>query len=92
MAEFKIAADVVSAENERRRAALKSDYEALGDNLSRRGLDIEAVTKKVAEFFVAIPSWARQAHETTGAEDAILFSITDRPVLEALGLYREAVE
>jgi gentisate 1,2-dioxygenase len=41
---------------------------------------------------VAVPSWARQEHASSGAEDAILFSITDRPVLEALGLYREALE
>ena len=38
---------------------------------------------------VALPSWAQHAHENTGSEDAILFSISDRPVLEALGLYRE---
>jgi gentisate 1,2-dioxygenase len=38
---------------------------------------------------VALPSWAQHAHENSGAEDAILFSISDRPVLEALGLYRE---
>ncbi len=38
---------------------------------------------------VAIPSWALQEHANTGAEDAILFSISDRPVFEALGLYRE---
>jgi len=38
---------------------------------------------------VAIPSWSLQEHSNTGSEDAILFSINDRPVLEALGLYRE---
>jgi gentisate 1,2-dioxygenase len=38
---------------------------------------------------VAVPSWALQEHANTGAEDAILFSINDRPVFEALGLYRE---
>jgi L-rhamnose isomerase/sugar isomerase len=57
MPELKIAADVISAENDKRAAALKSDYEALGENLSRRGVDIESITKKVAEFFVAVPSW-----------------------------------
>jgi gentisate 1,2-dioxygenase len=41
---------------------------------------------------VAVPSWAEQEHACGGAEDAILFSITDRPVLEALGLYREATQ
>jgi gentisate 1,2-dioxygenase len=40
---------------------------------------------------VAVPSWALLEHANTGREDAILFSITDRPVLEALGLYREEV-
>jgi gentisate 1,2-dioxygenase len=40
---------------------------------------------------VAIPSWALHQHANTGSEDAILFSITDRPVLEALGFYREDV-
>jgi len=40
---------------------------------------------------VAIPSWALHQHACSGNEDAILFSITDRPVLEALGFYREDV-
>src|ERR1700754_665665 len=57
MAEFRIATDLVAAENDKRAEALKSDYEALGASLSRRGVDIEAVTKKVSEFFVAVPSW-----------------------------------
>jgi gentisate 1,2-dioxygenase len=38
---------------------------------------------------VALPSWAQHAHENRGAEDALLFSISDRPVIEALGFYRE---
>ena len=41
---------------------------------------------------VAVPSWAQQEHACSGAEDAILFWITDRPVLEALGLYREELQ
>ena len=39
------------------RAIVKSDYGALGATLARRGVDIEAVTRKVSEFFVAVPSW-----------------------------------
>ena len=39
---------------------------------------------------IALPSWAEHAHSNTGSEDAILFSISDRPVIEALGFYREA--
>jgi len=38
---------------------------------------------------IALPSWAQHDYANTGAEDAILFSISDRPVLEALGFYRE---
>ena len=36
------------------------------------------------------PSWALHEHANLSARDAaVLFSIQDRPVLEALGLYRE---
>ena len=41
---------------------------------------------------IALPSWAQHAHSNTGPEDAILFSISDRPVLETLGFYREQAE
>jgi len=40
---------------------------------------------------IALPSWAQHDHANAGGEDAILFSISDRPVLEALGFYREAL-
>ena len=39
---------------------------------------------------VVLPSWALHEHaNVSAADDAMLFSIQDRPVLEALGLYRE---
>ena len=38
---------------------------------------------------IALPSWAQHDYSNTGSEDAILFSISDRPVVQALGLYRE---
>jgi gentisate 1,2-dioxygenase len=41
---------------------------------------------------IALPSWALHAHSNTGSEDAVLFSISDRPVLETLGFYREQTE
>lgn len=44
-----------------------------------------------SDIFV-VPSWQWHAHENTTDEDAILFSITDRPAAEALGLYREQAE
>src|ERR1044072_1583519 len=57
MAEFRIAQDLIATDNDKRATALKADYEALGANRDRRGVDIEAISRKVAEFFVAVPSW-----------------------------------
>ena len=39
------------------RATLKFDYETLGAQLNRRGVDIERITRAVVGFQVAIPSW-----------------------------------
>src|SRR5712691_8921374 len=39
--------------------------------------------------FFAVPPWAWHEHANTVAEAAILFSMHDTPVFEALGLYRE---
>ena len=39
---------------------------------------------------LALPTWAWHEHENrSSTEDAILFSVTDRPMLQALDLYRE---
>ncbi len=57
MTDSKISADLIGTENGKRAAALTSDYAALGERLARQGSDIEAITAKVAEFFVAVPSW-----------------------------------
>ena len=43
------------------------------------------------DIFV-VPSWQWHSHENPSSEDAILFSITDQPSTEALGLYREEGE
>jgi L-rhamnose isomerase/sugar isomerase len=47
----------ISAANSAHRPDLSADYDALARVLSRRGIDIEAVTQAVAHFSVAIPSW-----------------------------------
>ena len=57
MTDQTIAADVIAADNDNRQAALSSDYAALGEKLARDNSDIEAITQKVSEFFVAVPSW-----------------------------------
>jgi gentisate 1,2-dioxygenase len=38
------------------------------------------------DIFV-VPSWVEHTHHA--AEDAVLFSFSDRPVQEAVGLWRE---
>jgi L-rhamnose isomerase / sugar isomerase len=49
--------DAIAAGNDRAMAALRTDYDALGSQLARRGLDIAAITARVAGFGVAVPSW-----------------------------------
>jgi L-rhamnose isomerase/sugar isomerase len=49
--------DFIGAENAKSEKHLGLDYAALGERLSRGGVDIEEVTEKVAGFGVAIPSW-----------------------------------
>jgi gentisate 1,2-dioxygenase len=46
---------------------------------------------KKGDSFV-IPLWQWHSHENLSGEEAILFSINDRPVMEALQLYREEGE
>lgn len=45
---------------------------------------------KKGDSFV-IPLWQWHCHENLSSEDAVLFSINDRPVMESLQLYREEV-
>lgn len=55
--ETMIAGDVVAKENELRARNVQSDFNALGEQLARRGIDINAIVAKVEAFGVAIPSW-----------------------------------
>ena len=48
---------VIDAHNAPLHAQLASDYAHLGEQLARRGVDIEAVRSQLARFGVAIPSW-----------------------------------
>ena len=54
---FRISADFISEQNRSITTALADDYAALGRGLERRGLDIEAITERVAAFAVALPTW-----------------------------------
>lgn len=52
-----IARDVIDADNAKRFADLKADYDHLGTQLARRGVDINAIKEKVSAYGVAVPSW-----------------------------------
>ncbi len=52
-----ISKDVIAAENQKRAGALQRDYDHLGEQLGRRGIDIDRVKRKVAAYAVAVPSW-----------------------------------
>jgi L-rhamnose isomerase/sugar isomerase len=52
-----IDAALVEKENAAREAALRRDYDALGEQLGRSGIAIDAIRDKAAAFGVAIPSW-----------------------------------
>ena len=52
-----ITPSLIEAQNAKAAAALQTDYDSLGERLSRRGVDINAVKTKVAAYGIAIPSW-----------------------------------
>jgi L-rhamnose isomerase / sugar isomerase len=52
-----IAHDIIDKSNAVRIKRLRTDYDALADHLAHHGVDIAAVTQKVAGYGVAIPSW-----------------------------------
>jgi 1-hydroxy-2-naphthoate dioxygenase len=55
-------------------------------------VDGAALEWSTRDSFV-VPNWARHHHRNRSrTEEALLFTVTDQPVLEALGLYREDPE
>jgi L-rhamnose isomerase/sugar isomerase len=52
-----LSGDQVAALNAPHLAALEDEYDSLGRQLDRRGLDIDKVKSKLADFSVAVPSW-----------------------------------
>jgi L-rhamnose isomerase/sugar isomerase len=52
-----LSADLIGTRNRALEAALRDDHDSLGRQLQRRGIDIAAITARVAAFSVAVPSW-----------------------------------
>lgn len=57
MNDLSISSDLIAEHNHRRRAALDEDFEALSRALARRGISAADVSRKVAAFEVALPTW-----------------------------------
>ncbi|MBU6370112.1 MAG: L-rhamnose catabolism isomerase [Burkholderiales bacterium] len=49
--------ELIAAQNQATQAAFDKDYSHLGEQLSRRDIDIQQICAQVAQFGVAIPSW-----------------------------------
>lgn len=54
---FGISEDFIATENAMLEGALAEDFGALGRQLGRRGIDIEAMTERAMAFAVAVPTW-----------------------------------
>ena len=54
---YRIPDALIAEENAKLSAAQGEDYAALGRRFERAGVDIEAITAKVAAFAVAVPTW-----------------------------------
>ena len=94
----RIDCSIIDKSNDERRAALDEDYAALGARLDRQGLSIDDVTRKVAGFTVAVPSWGvgtggtRFARFPGGGEPRGIFEkLDDCAVINDLGRATPAV-
>ena len=90
--------ELIADHNAARTKDHAADYEALGARLARRGVDIAAVTAKVAAFTVAVPSWGvgtggtRFARFPGGGEPrGIMQKLEDCAVIQQLGRATPAV-
>src|SRR5689334_21252597 len=63
--------------NVRRAEALQDDYDSLGRQLRRRGIDIDTIQRKVAAFSVALPSWGAGRGGTRFAKFPFAVAPTD---------------
>lgn len=52
-----IASSIIAKANETAEADLRADYTALGEQLARRDIAIDAIKARVADYGVAVPSW-----------------------------------
>ena len=82
---------LIEGQNAHLTADLAQDFDALGDRLARRGVDIEALTSRATNFGVAIPSWGTGTGGTrfarfpgTGEPGGIMDKLDDCGVIHQL--------
>ncbi|MDH2313599.1 L-rhamnose catabolism isomerase [Methylobacterium brachiatum] len=98
MTSLPIDPNLIAAHNAARLRSLEEDYDALGQRLARRGIDIAAVTARVAAFTVAVPSWGVGTGGTRfarfpgpGEPSGIAQKLDDCAVIQQLGRATPAV-
>jgi L-rhamnose isomerase/sugar isomerase len=53
----RISRDLIASSNQKLETNHGKDYQALGDMLNRRGIDLEKLVREASSFEVAVPSW-----------------------------------
>jgi len=84
--------EMLARHNRERSGAIADDYEALARALTRRGIDVGALEKKLAQFSVALPSWGLGTGGTRfgrfpipGTPNTIHEKLADAAVVQQLG-------
>ena len=54
---FALDGERIAVENQKRLKWVEEDYDHLGRQLARRGVDIERMTERAGAFLVSVPSW-----------------------------------
>lgn len=57
MSKVLLSQDQIDSLNKANAEALRDEYDSLGRQLARRGINIDSIQAKIAEFSVAVPSW-----------------------------------
>src|SRR6266496_3053958 len=68
---FELDGERIAEENRKRLKWLEEDFEHLGRQLTRRGVDIERLTERAAAFRVSVPSWGLGTGGTRFARFAV---------------------
>src|SRR5438067_10562815 len=84
--------ELIAQHNRDHQDSLSQDYEALNRALTRRGMDVAVIAKKLAAFSLALPSWGMGVGGTrfgrfplAGAPTNVHEKLADAAVVQQLG-------